>query len=349
MIDETNYASDVAYELDLASSAYAEDVTGKVSLTSAAYGEDVVEAINEQPSGEYDLRVCQLNIGHFAMGASSQANWTDANDDGYPNSLNRKYSTQLARMERLVDGLGVDIFGMPEYSTIFGTHNNYNVPTRSCGVFDDYDYFSVGATEGGGFWINALISKYALSNSKDFYLGSISGAHAYARVAEMTIKGKIVKMAVTHLNWNQSQLHYNSRQIEIKNLVKLFQNDPYVILCGDFNTRPMNGDEVNGLHDFDPFINGFTEDGVTYKGGFTLANNLTHPLATCYATGSRPDVDDPNYPFVYIDNICTKGFRMSNIRVLDTDVFNTPEDPLHIGMLTDHCAVVADLTLIDNE
>lgn len=47
MIDETSYASDVADELGLTSSAYAEDVTGAVDLTSAAYGEDVAEAVNE--------------------------------------------------------------------------------------------------------------------------------------------------------------------------------------------------------------------------------------------------------------------------------------------------------------
>lgn len=357
MIDETSFASDVADELGLTSSAYAEDVTGEVDLDNTAYGEDVAEAINEMPVGDPDLTVCQLNIGHFAMGTSPNNGatpaWTDDTADGWnatPKTISRNYSIQLERWQKFIDALGVDIFGMPEYSAIFGTHNNYNVPTQSCGIFDDYipsEYttaeqiakrISVGKTAGGGYWINTLISKYDLSNAQDIDLGSTVSNMAYVRVAEITLKGKTVKVAVTHLNWNQSQAYYNSRQAEITSLVSLFSNDDYVILCGDFNCRPMNGDEVNGLHDLDPFV----------SAGFTLANNLNHPLATCYATGSKPDVNDPNYPFVYIDNIIVKGFTISNVRVLDTGV-QVDGGTVDVGMLTDHCAVVADLTLIDNE
>lgn len=346
MVDETSYASDVADGLELTSLAYAEDVTGAVDLTSAAYGEDVAEAINEQPVdppeppvSEPDLRVCQYNIGHFAMGASTNSGanpaWRDDTSDGYPSSLSRNYSIQLQRWKNCISGIGADIFGLPEYSARFGRHDGADVALEDTGIFDGYEHFSVGKTAGGGYWINTIISKYALSNAQDIDLGSTVSNKAYVRVTTITLKGKTVKVAVTHLNWNQSQAYYDSRQVEIKNLVKLFQNEPYVILCGDFNTRPMSGDEVNGLHDFDPFIYGFTEDGETYHGGYTLANNLNNPLATCYATNSRPDVSDPKVPFVYLDNICTKGFAMSNITLIDD------------GTLTDHCAVWCDLTLID--
>lgn len=335
-IGETSYATNVADELELTSSAYAEDVTGAVDLTSAAYGEDVAEAVNDRPAA--DLRVCQYNIGHFAMGASPNTAttpaWTDSTTDGYPSSISRNYAVQLQRWADRISGIKADIIGMPEYSTRFGRHNGADVATVDTGIFEGYS-ISYGNSESGGYLVNAIASKLTISNVQDIDLGSTVSDKAYVRVAEITLKGKTVKMAVTHLNWNKDQAAFNSRQIEIKNLVKLFKNDTYVILCGDFNSRPMSGDEVNGLHDFDPFLNGFTENGETYQGGFSLANNLNNPLATCYATNSRPDVSDPNYPFVYIDNICVKGFTMSNVTVVDD------------GRLTDHCALYCDLTMIE--
>lgn len=332
MIDETSFASDVADELELTSSAFAEDVIGEVDLTSSAYAEDVAEAINERVV-DSDLRICQYNIGHFAMGVSPSPAWTDNTTDGYPTSTSRNYSIQLERWTNRIAGIGADIYGLEEYSANFGQHDGGYVALADTGIFDGYA-FSVGKSLG--WWVNAIhaLQKYPLSNAQDIDLGSTVGTKAYVHVAEFALNGVTVKMASTHLNWNQSQAHFDSRQIEVKNLVKLFQNDPYVILCGDFNCRPMSGDEVNGLHDLDPFINGFTEDGVTYQGGFTLANNLTNPLASCYATGSRPDVNDPNYPFVYIDNICVKGFTIQKVTLIDD------------GTLTDHCGLVADLKMI---
>ena len=352
MIDETSYASDVSDELGLTPSAHAEDVVGEVDLTNTAYGEDVAEAINEQPVGEYDLRVCQFNIGHFAMGKSPNNGttpaWTDNTTDGYPTSTSRNYSIQLERWQKFIDALGVDIFGLPEYSARFGRHNVAGVATdvalADTGIFGGYE-FSVGEiVASGGYWINTLVAKsgddgYELTNPQDINLDKGTGVSStpYVHVATTTIGGKSVKVAVTHLNWNQSEAYYNSRrQYEIPNLVSLFSNDDYVILFGDFNCRPMSGDEVDGLHDLDPFV----------TAGFTLANNLNHPLATCYATGSYPNGSDPSYPFVYIDNIIVKGFTMSNVRVLDTGV-QVEGGTVDVGMLTDHCAVVADLTLID--
>ena len=367
MINETSFASDVTSELSLTGNPYGSEVADEVNLTLSAYAEDVAEAVNanpepidppEPPFGEPDLTVCQLNIGHFAMGASNLASWNDSKNDGYPTSLDRNYSIQLNRWKRLVNNLGVDILGLPEWSAIFGTHENYNVPTISSGIFSGYN-LSVGKSAAGGWWINSLVSKYQMTSEADRDLAIVSGANqAYARYATIYINEIPVKIVVTHLNWANTQAHVASRAAEIADLVNWLKDEPHVILFGDFNTdgsvlqsaSKTEAQFMAGADEFDPFI----------EAGFTLANHgRWGDLKTCDTTGGRPDHltaanygnNDPNTfynrPFCVLDNIIVKGFRMGNVKVLDTDVFNTPEDPLDIGMITDHCGVICDLTMIE--
>ena len=351
MIDESSYASDVADELSLTQSAYAEDVTGEVDLTSAAYAEDVATAINEGGGDDdYTLRVLQYNIGHFNMGYASASSTLISSDksDGYPSSLDRNYAIQLQRWTDRISGVNADLICMPEWSTYFGYNNGTRVTTANTGIFNGYQ-LSVGKSVVSGWWINTFASRYAISNAQDIDLGSTTRNVAYVRVGTITLGGKTVKIAVTHINWNHplgatsdpsysanAQASYDSRQIEIANLVDLFKNEPYLILCGDFNTEgPVYGPNVSyyppardyeaGLDELQPFIDA----------GFTLANSNANPLLTCIATGSRPDLPArPQYPYCYLDNIITRGFTMSNVMVIDD------------GTITDHCGVVADLTMI---
>lgn len=355
MISESSYSEAVADELSLTSSAYAEDVTGELSLTSSAYAEDVADAINELPVGSATLRVCQYNMGHFNMGMDAGNTCligaNNATTQAYPQFFD--YATQLSRWTSRISGINADIIGAPEWNDYFGWNGGNKVTIGGTGIFDGYN-ISAGKKESNAWWQNTLVSKYVMSNAQDIDLGSTTSNKAYVRVATVTMDGKTIKIGVTHLNWNNpngqtAQASYDSRQKEIKELVKLFQNDPYVILLGDFNTEgPVYGSNVSydpsvrdyeaGLDEFDPFINGFTENGTTYQGGFTLANYDAngHRLLTSPATGSRPDLSNrPQYPYCYLDNIIVKGFTMSNVHVVDD------------GTLTDHCAVWCDLTMIE--
>ena len=370
MIEETSFANEVADELDLTSSAYAEDVAVETDLTSAAYAEDVAQAINDGVSGT--LTVLQYNIGHFNMG--TQAAPTGSNpttdtvrisynkSDGWaatPKTTDRNYDTQKQRWKDRISGIDADIIGMPEWNNYFGWMNINTCKATAdaeVGIFADYN-LSVGKSAISGWWQNtlALKPKYTIIDVEDKDLGSTNGNMAYVRIARVKIRGKIVKIAVTHLNWNNplgatadptysinAQDSYDSRQVEIKNLVKLFKDDPYVILCGDFNTQgPVYGPDVPdsqrnflaGLDEFDPFVEGFTEDGVTYPGNFTLANNKSNPLKTAPATNARPDTGNL-LPRSYLDNIIVRGFTMSEVHVIDD------------GSLTDHFALYCDLTIV---
>lgn len=337
MIDETSYASDVADELSLTSSAYGSDAADIVNVGNV-YGEELATAINSRPVGT--LRVMQYNVGHFNMGMASGAESYIGKGSGvaatYPQFFD--YSTQLLRWQSRINAVRADLIGMPEWNDYFGYSGGNKVPIGNAGIFDAYNV-SAGKQTANYWWQHCLASKFAMTNIEDIDLEHLEGAEVpYVRVATINIDGKTVKIAVTHLNWKRSQLFYDSRQVEIKSLVKLFDADPYVILCGDFNTDGHFGsdDYLAGLEEYEPFVDGFTENGVTYQGGFTLANSTERQLLTYMATGSRPDQPTkPQYPYCYLDNVITKGFEMSNVQVVDD------------GNLTDHCGIMCDLTLID--
>lgn len=318
-------------------------------VSRGIYGdiEDLDERVSQlegtdPANAQVSLRVMSYNIGHFSVGTQQTTTISDQETDGWPDSTDRNYDIQLNRWKNKVSGLKPDIMCMPEYSSTFGSKNGSNVSTESSGIFSGYN-LSVGKSAYGGYWINAIASKYALSNAVDVDLDSLSGAGvAYVRVAEATIGGHTVKIGVTHLNWNQSQTHYDSRQEEIKSLIKLFQDDDYVILCGDFNTEGPYGasdaeiKSLKGTLEFEPFLYGFTEDGVDYDGGYTLANHgLFGNHKTFPSTYSRPDrTGQAMIPTSFIDNVIVKGFTMSNVRVVDD------------GTLTDHCGIYCELTMI---
>ena len=124
----------------------------------------------------------------------------------------------------------------------------------------------------------------------------------------------------------------------------IIQDDEHVIVCGDFNTDKGSGataeslgDYHEGAAEYDPFLYGFDEDGVHYDGGYTAANHgVLGDIPTYAASGSRPDkTTRPQVPYCYLDNVLTKGFRMSNVIVIDD------------GTLTDHCGIMCDLTIIE--
>lgn len=347
MIDETSYASDVADELELTSSAYAEDVTGKVDLDNTAYAEDVAEAINEQPSEPVTLRVMQYNIGHFNMGMEAGNVCLIGSNHQKAQTYSQffNYEAQLQRWKDRIDDVDADIIGMPEWNNNFGYNGNSLVSISTTGIFNGYDV-KYGSQHSNYWWINALATlsqKFTLTNVQQIDVSNNCGNPPYILEGTITVENKQVVVAVTHLNWNQSQVFHDSRvEYEIPFLVNRYKNVPYLILCGDFNTEGTYGgakDPSNktGLAEFQPFIDA----------GFVLANSASRPLLTSIATNSRPDQSLPQSPYAYIDNIIVRGFTMSNVYVIDDG--DTVNDENAVGNITDHCAVVCDLTLIDNE
>lgn len=290
-----------------------------------------------------DLRVMSYNVGHWAMGASPTPTYSDLLQDGYPTTVDRNYDRQLLRWKSLVKAVDADIIGMPEFSENFGTKNDSLVAVSDTGIFNGYN-LSVGKTAGGGYWINTIASKFALSSVGDENLDSTVSNIAYYHHGLITLNGKSVMVVATHLNWNQSPIesYYASRQAEIRSLIRKLQPYPYVIICGDFNTEgPGAGWDatkfLQGASEYEPFTCGFEDGGFSYGGDYQLANCGAHGTTkTVMASYSRPDKNDgsrPMVPYGYYDNIIVKGFDITAVRVIDD------------GRLTDHCGIVADLTM----
>lgn len=297
-------------------------------------------------SAKDTIRILQYNVGHFNMGmqATPAAIGTGAGIAAtYPQFFD--YDTQLARWKSKIQNICADVMCLEEYSTAFGKKNNETVLTESCGIFAGYPYIAYGTTESTAYWVNALVSRFPLIDVTKVDLGSTVSAKAFMEVATIDVNGVEVKVAATHLNWSSSQNNHDSRILEMKNIIKYFSTSDHVIVCGDFNADgPYNAegeyedyDFKAGAAEFDLFLYGFTENGNVYAGGYTAANHgVMGDLPTFCASGSRPDRDDrPQVPYCYLDNVLVKGFRMSNVIVIDD------------GNLTDHCGIMCDLTLID--
>jgi endonuclease/exonuclease/phosphatase family metal-dependent hydrolase len=288
------------------------------------------------------IRVFSYNIGHFAMGRASSPTISDQIPDGDETTPHANYAVQLARWKSKIQNVGADVMAFVEYSTTFGTMDGSAVPTASCGILDGFPYLSVGTTTSTQYMINALISKYPLIVAEKVDLGSPSGvtSKAFMQVATVNVNGIAVKIAATHLNWNQTQDYHDSRILEMKNIIKYFKDDEHVIVCGDFNTEGEYGlhqagdtDYTMDADEFDIFLYGFEDGGVTYAGGYTAANHgVIGNLLTYPSTGGKPERSP--VPIRPLDNVLTKGFRMSNIVVVDD------------GNLTDHCGIMCDLTLL---
>ena len=293
-------------------------------------------------SAKNTIRVFSYNIGHFAMGRATDSTISDQIPDGDETTPHSNYAVQLARWKSKIQNVGADVMAFVEYSTTFGTRNGSAVPTASCGILDGFPYLSVGTTTSTQYWLNALISKFPLIGVEKVDLGSPSGvsSKAFMQVATINVNGIAVKIAATHLNWNQTQAYHDSRILEMKNIIKYFKDDDHVIVCGDFNTEGEYGSHQAGDTDytmdadeFDLFLYGFEDGGVTYAGGYTAANHgVIGNLLTYPSTGGKPERSP--VPIRPLDNVLTKGFRMSNIVVVDD------------GNLTDHCGIMVDLTLI---
>jgi endonuclease/exonuclease/phosphatase family metal-dependent hydrolase len=115
-----------------------------------------------------------------------------------------------------------------------------------------------------------------------------------------------VKVVSTHLDWNQGENGAPYRAIQIQELIEAFKNDKYVIMCADWN--------VGKTDEYDAF----------FKAGYDMANHGYLGDILTYPAGSKLRS--------YLDNIITKGFAISNVKVIND------------AMLSDHCLIKADLT-----
>ena len=224
------------------------------------------------------IRVVQWNMGHFALGKSSRTRISA-----------EKSAKGAAAYRAKIAELRPDILGVSEFEPVFdkggGLATNLvfaSFPTRITGPRNDYQS-------------NAVFTRFAcVSNEVVAYANRQQEAYYLDTV--LKVGTNLVHMVQSHLDWNSSDRAMDARPTQIRQLIERFRNEPYVILCADYN--------VYGPGEYLPFE----------KAGFRLANGGEHGLfMTTPAWKSKPFMQ------TCLDNVIVKGFKISGVFADDDD------------------------------
>lgn len=261
------------------------------------------------------VRVLAWNIGHFSVGSSPSTSITNAN-----------YDDKMKQWKKVLNASCANILLLSEYNDNFGSHtvDGNTVTENAYDVLFSAYYDDISKTSQNYYVCNAILAKVTLSNGSTVAYTQHGQAMNY-RVAEISIGGKTVKLVATHLDWTQSEAYAGYRAAQIQQLITAFKDESYVIIGGDFN--------VDAASEFDAF----KTNGFTMLNHDKLGNICTYPATGANAINTSINNKYGESPEIVLDNIIVKGFRISNVRLIDE------------GSLTDHCGVMCDLTLIDND
>lgn len=218
------------------------------------------------------IRVVQWNMGHFAQGKSSQTRI----------SAERSIKGAAAYRAKIAE-LKPDILGVSEFEPVFdkggGLATNLvfaSFPTRVMGPRNDYQSNAVFTRFE---CVSNEVVEYANRQQEVYYLDTV-----------LKVGTNLVHMVQSHLDWNSSDKAMDARPTQIRQLIERFRNEPYVIMCADYN--------VYGPGEYLPFE----------KAGFRLANGGEHGLfMTTPAWKSKPFMQ------TCLDNIIVRGFTIGEV------------------------------------
>lgn len=229
---------------------------------------------------------------------------------------NSNYDAKLNAWAKAINEIGATILCAAEYDPTFGSHtvNGSTVSENTNDVLMSLYYAANSVGAKSTYNCNGIFGKLAVSNGATV---NFSGSTRYYQKATVTIGGKAVTIVAAHL-----ELPGDAQDAQLAQLITDFANTEYVIIAGDFNVR--RGEEGEKYGDF-------------ATAGFKLANCgdfggiCTYPSTGAIAVNTNTGTP---YPYKYLDNIIVKGFNISNVHIFDE------------GTLTDHCAIIADLTMV---
>ena len=248
------------------------------------------------------FKFASWNIGRFVYYNYKTTHQTsdisDANADAY-----------ALEYRKIINATGADILGICEYDTHYPRHSSSG-STRDI-IFSCYKQARIGtyiqASSCNAVFMN---SPQYISTSEKIFEHTVkkdvdpSEAQRYYIDVLCKIGGREVHVVETHLDWKDD----NIRALQIQELISTMSAYPYVIIGGDFNT---DKDTIDA--EMQPFISaGFDVANGGYIGSF-----ITH---------------EDTYK---LDNIVTKGFAMSNIKVDE-----------NAGNYSDHWIISCDLEML---
>ena len=250
--------------------------------------------LNAQNKQFTKFTVASWNIGHFALGKSGDTTLKHNVLDFYKQTYKAYFND-----------LNADILALIEYNPIMvnATDRLPAIKARDA-ILSNYHEVQEGPQYD--YNCNAIFSNGFEVLSTDTVMFTKMVQTRYYLVSTMRMDGDIVKVVSTHLDWNQGENGAPYRAIQIQEIIEAFKNDKYVILCADWN--------VGKTSEYSAFT----------KVGYEMANHGYLGDLLTYPAGSSPRS--------CLDNIITKGFAISNVKVIND------------AMLSDHCLIKADLT-----
>lgn len=217
-----------------------------------------------------------------------------SNGKGPDSSIGPKqYKDKVDGFKKIIyDSLSADIIGINEYSAVFGKNKRGREAFSSKVLFNRFDF----KNEGIKSWIcNSIFSNINVYNvERFFYKNTISSVFNYLS-ADIFIDGKKVQLVYVHLTSRDIQ----QRSKQMIELIEKYKDNERIIIFGDFNVRPM-------------FMKAFKDDGYLFANDGSL---ITFPSKS-----------------IAIDNILVKGLKISDVRVIKTD-------------LSDHYPLVCKISL----
>lgn len=251
-----------------------------------------IMGISQFMNAQESIRVAQFNIGQLSMGKNNKTAITKADRD-----------SKVAAFHKLFEEVNADILGLCEYAPLFSLLNDStedrNDKTENA-ILNEYKHFSFGERTGKN--CNIIASKKELSNQHVVVYSKGKAKRNY-NVAEFQMGDKIVKIVETHFDVTQYKAY---RDIQIKELIEAFENEPYVIICGDFNLSKVSWFDVFKTH------------------GFTMCNHG--------AFGSLYTYPSSRVGGYGLDNIMCKGFDVVSVQI-------------HKTGLSDHFLLSCDLVI----
>lgn len=277
-----------------------------VNLASKEYVDAKIPS-NDIPKS---IRVLSWNIGHFCIGSNMSSSITDTN-----------YNDKLKQWKQKLNASCANVLLFSEFDPIFGSHTVDGTSVNENSVealFNPLFAYSYVGTKYG-YPCNAILAKQQISNGASVNYTQ-RGTPMYYSVATINIGEHSVKLVATHLDWSQNETYAAYRAAQIQQLITAFKDEPYVIIGGDFN--------IDATSEWDTFV----ENGFSIVNHGDLGDIFTYPASG--ANEFNTAIASRAFPDKAIDNIVFKGFRASNIQLIDE------------GSLSDHCGLMCDLTLI---
>lgn len=194
-----------------------------ISCSGEDYEDSIIDNRNDIWDGYVGLNkdtliIAHWNIGHFSLGRSSGTTISEDNSNN-----------KLTSYRNLIDTLNVDLFGVCEYNFTFDTagRDAYDL------LFKEFPYYYIGPKYA--YNCNASFFKFQVLPTKSYNFEA-AVQNRYYICTSFLFNNVEVKFVETHLDWNQGDYGSLCRSDQMIKLASIFHNDPYVIICADFNT-----------------------------------------------------------------------------------------------------------------